>query len=169
MNKLIVILVLTGLNFCCGIYSFNDASIPPEVKTIKINVFKNNALLVNPIINTMAANELISKIRNQTRLFIVNNSNADYEISGTINGYTVSTTNINNNQVVKNQLTLDITYSFINHIESQIPNIKSADFPLSINQEFEATQTLSAVENDLLSTMIPQITTQAFNKIFSSW
>ena len=35
----------------CGIYSFSGASIPPEMKTVTVNFFENNAPLVVPYLS----------------------------------------------------------------------------------------------------------------------
>ena len=49
-RKIIIILGFSALIFVlpsCGVYSFTGASISPEVKTISVHYFPNNAPLVN--------------------------------------------------------------------------------------------------------------------------
>src|SRR5690348_5842838 len=51
----------------CGIYTFKDVSIPPEVKTVKISYIENKARIVNPQLSPRLTDALQQKISNQTK------------------------------------------------------------------------------------------------------
>src|SRR5207249_10313815 len=68
----------------CGIYTFKDVSIPPEVKTVKINFIENRASYKNPQLSPRLTDQLQQKIANQTRLTRTNSDDAHYQIRGYI-------------------------------------------------------------------------------------
>ena len=53
IRNIVLSLLLCFSLYGCGIYSFSGTSIQPDVKTIAVEYFQNNALKVNP---TLAAN-----------------------------------------------------------------------------------------------------------------
>src|SRR6478672_11980907 len=71
----------------CGIYTFKDVSIPPEVKTIKISYIENKARIVNPQLSPRLTDALQQKISNQTKLTRTTSDDAHYQISGAITNY----------------------------------------------------------------------------------
>ncbi|MEY4885107.1 MAG: hypothetical protein RL151_416, partial [Bacteroidota bacterium] len=72
-----------------------DISIPPEVKSVRVNFIENRARYINPLLSPRLTEKLRQKIVNQTRLSQTNGE-ADYVISGTITDYSVSTSGISN-------------------------------------------------------------------------
>ena len=69
MNKkwylapLLLLLVFTG----CRVYTFNDAVIPSDVKTVKIGFFENRARYVNPQLSPKLTDKVQTKITSQTK------------------------------------------------------------------------------------------------------
>lgn len=94
--------LLVGL---AGCYSFKDVSIPPEVKTVRVQFFENRARIVNPQLSQQLTDRLRQKIINQTRLGQVNSDDAHYDISGYISDYYVTTSGIAGQQAATNRLT----------------------------------------------------------------
>jgi outer membrane lipopolysaccharide assembly protein LptE/RlpB len=82
----------------CGPYTFKDVSIPPEVKTIKVNFIENRAPYKNPQLSPTLTDQLQQKISNLTRRTLVTTDNADYIISGYISSYNVSTAAISSSR-----------------------------------------------------------------------
>src|SRR6476661_570982 len=81
----------------CGVYSFNDVgTIPDSVRTVRINIIENRAPYVNPQLSPMLTDRLKQKITSQTRLTSTTNDNADWELSGQIRDYSVSTSGVTN-------------------------------------------------------------------------
>src|SRR6201996_9008621 len=117
MNKHWVILACLftlGLS-SCKIYSFKDTSIPPEVKTIHISYIENRAPLVNPQLAPQLNDALRQKINNQaSRLSQVQGTDADYDVSGWVAGYSYSTSGVSNQQASTNRLTVTVHIVFKN-------------------------------------------------------
>ncbi len=76
---MMVLLSMTGIYGTCR-YSLKDVSIPPEVKTVKVNLFENRARYNNPRLAPGLSDKLRQKIVNQTRLSQTN-TDAHYVIS----------------------------------------------------------------------------------------
>ena len=100
MEKLSMRLFLKCISFfiifacisSCGIYSFRDAVIPENIKTIKIGFIENKARYVNPQLAPLLTDKLQQKIMSQTKLTRTNNDDAHYQIYATITNYDPSQT-----------------------------------------------------------------------------
>ncbi|HET9825242.1 MAG TPA: LPS assembly lipoprotein LptE, partial [Chitinophagaceae bacterium] len=79
---------------CRVSYGLRDVSIPDSIKTVKVNFIENKARYVNPTLSPTLTDRLRQKIVSQTRLVQTNSDNADWEISGYVNEYSVSTSGI---------------------------------------------------------------------------
>src|SRR5215218_7532723 len=96
-------LVLVTFNFATCRYSTKDTSpIPVEVKTFRVNYLENKARYVNPQLSPTLTERLKQKISGQTRLRQINGDEADYDISGYISDYSVTTTGITNQNASTN-------------------------------------------------------------------
>src|SRR5690349_5137614 len=96
---LFVLCVLcAGFLSCKVSYGFNEktSSIPDSIKTVRINLIENRAPYQNPQLSPSLTEQLKRKVTNQTKLTLVNanNANPDWEISGEIRDYSVSTTGV---------------------------------------------------------------------------
>ena len=100
-----VILLMAG----CGAYKFTGASIPPDVKTVRVQYIENTARYKNPQLSPQLTDKLRQKIVSQTKLTQVNSDDADFDISGAITQYDVSTSGISNQQVSTNRLTVGVS------------------------------------------------------------
>ena len=155
----------------CKVYSFADVSIPDSIKTVRLNFIENRANYVNPQLSPNLTNHLKQKIVNQTRLTQTNSDNANYDISGTITGYNVSTSGIsssgaNNNQrqASMNRLTVSVHITVNNTLSNQVQ-----EYDVSRSFEFAATLSLEAAQSQLLDEMVRNLTDDIFNRIFSNW
>jgi hypothetical protein len=149
--------------FFAGCYSFKDVSIPPEVKTIRIQYIENRAPYVNPQLAPQFNDRLKQKITNQTRLTVVQTENADYDVSGTITNYSLSTAGISNQQAATNRLTVAIKIT----LKDEKGKVKN--FDVSRNFDFSANLTLQQAEGQLSETIIRGMVDETFNRIFSNW
>ena len=66
IHTLALFLLSIGLSGC-GIYSFKDAVIPDNIKTIKIGFIENKARYVNPQLAPQLTDKLLQKIISQTK------------------------------------------------------------------------------------------------------
>ena len=148
----------------CGIYTFKDVSIPPEVKTIKISYIENKARIVNPLLSPRLTDALQQKISNQTKLTRTTSDDAHYQISGSVTNYNVTFVGVSGRQTDQNQLTVGVHIIFKNTLQNKTDEFDvSRDFPFSANQSLD--QAYNANEADILK----NITDEIFNHIFSNW
>lgn len=161
-NIFLAIVLLTVTAGCS--YKFRDVSIPPEIKTVKINYIENKAPYVNPQLSQLLTNQLQQKIVNQTRLNRTNSDEADYDISGFISQYSVSTSGISNQQTTTNRLTVGVHITLSDRV-----NNKTQEFDISRPFDFSAQRSLQEAEAQLRDEIIRNITDEIFNRIFSNW
>lgn len=148
-----------------GCYSFKDVSIPPEVKTARVNYIENKARYINPQLSPQLSEKLRQKINNQTRLTLVQGDDAHYDISGYVSDYSVTTSGISQQQAATNRLTVTVTVIFKNNLDPT----KNFESPVSRSFEFSANLSLQQAEAQLTETIIQNMTDEIFNKIFSNW
>ena len=145
-------------------YSLKDVSIPPEVKTVKVFFIENKARYINPQLSPKLTDKLRQKIVNQTRLSQTNNE-ADYEISGYISDYSVSTSGISQQQAASNNLNVSVHIIFRNKLDDK----KNFETDITRNFPFSATKSLTQAEAELNDQMVTNLTDEIFNRIFSNW
>ena len=158
---LFVISLLSG----CNVYKFNQASIPPEIKTIYVRFIDNKARYNNPQLSPQLTDKLRQKIVSQTRLTQVNNDNADYDVSGYISQYDVSTSGISNQQVSTNRLTVAVSLTLVDRKTGKEPRNISA----SRSFDFSASLTLDQAQRQLNDDIVRNLTDEIFNQLFSNW
>ena len=148
----------------CGPYTFKDVSIPPEVKTIKVNFIENRAPYKNPQLSPSLTDQLQQKISNLTRRTLVTTDNADYIISGYISSYNVSTAAISSQQASANRLTVGVHMSLFSALDN-----KTSEYDVSRDFDFSAGLTLSQAEAQLFTDIVKNVTDEIFNRLFSNW
>jgi hypothetical protein len=148
----------------CGVYRFKDVSIPDTIKTVKINFIENKARYINPQLSPRLTDKLKQKITSQTRLSQTNNDNADWDISGYVSDYSLSTSAISGQRETVNRLTVAIHIILYDRKAD-----KPSEYDVTRNFEFSATQSLQQAEATLADEMIRALTDDIFNKLFSNW
>lgn len=149
-------------------YSFKDTSpIPADITTFRVNLFENKARYVNPTIAPQLTEKVRQKIISQTRLRETKNDDANYDISGYVSDYSVSTSGISNQQASSNRLNVTFHLIFKNTVDPD--PAKSFETDLTSNYDFPASQTLQAAESNLMDKILKTVTDAIFNKIFSNW
>jgi hypothetical protein len=145
-------------------YSFTDASIPAEVKTVKVNYIDNKARYINPQLSPRLTDKLRDKIIRQTRLSQTNSDEAHYVISGYISDYAITTSGVSATQAATNRLTVSVTLSFRNNLTQ-----KTEESVVSRSLDFPATLSQQQAEAQLTDEIVRNLTDEIFNKIFSNW
>ncbi len=154
------------LTACTVGYSFTGASIPPEVKTIRIANFPNNAPLVNPNLSQEFTDALRNKFQTQTSLILVNQG-GDLEIEGEIVGYNTQPVAIQSNDVAAlNRLTITVKVTYINHF-NEAESFENQTF--SRYEDYASTENLSTVEAGLVETITGYLVEDIFNKTVVNW
>lgn len=159
------ILMLTMVFATCK-YSFKDVSpIPPEIKTFSINQFENKARYVSPQLAPQLTEAVRQKVVGQTRLRQVTNDMGDYDISGYVSDYSVSTSGVSNQQASSNRLNVSFHLVFKNSQDAK----KNFETDLSTSYEFSAGKTLQQGEQEIGDKIVKNVSDAIFNKIFSNW
>ncbi len=163
-------LIFAALLFTCCFatckYSTKDVSpIPVDIKTFRVNYFQNKARYVNPQVTPKLTEDLKQKIISQTRLRQVNDDDANYDISGYLSDYSITTSGVANQAPGTNRLNVSFHLIFKNNIDSK-QNFE-ADF--TNNYDFDANRTLTQEEAEIGDKLIKNITEAIFTRIFSNW
>lgn len=158
------IALFTAMVVSCGVYSFKDISIPPEVKTVKIGFLENRARYINPQLSPKLTDKLQQKITNQTRLTRTNNDDAHYIITGYIADDNITTAGISEQQASTNRLTIAVHITFRNTLSN-----KTQEYDITRNFDFDARKTRQEAEQGLNEEILKTMTDDIFNRIFSNW
>jgi len=150
-------------------YSFKGISIPPEVNTFSVENFDNRAIEASPGMAQQITLALKDKIRNESRLKETSgNEKADVEFSGFISRFeTQDLAPRPGEQVALNELKIyvkvEVKYREKKFIESE--------FNQTFNHQvqFPADQNLLDVQDVLVEEIFEQITSDVFQKAFTSW
>jgi hypothetical protein len=161
-----IILGLSVLMSATCNYSFKDTSpIPTEVKNFRVNYFENKAGYVNTQLSPQLTEKLKQKIIGTTRLKQTNSEEADYDISGYVSAYNLSTISISGSNSAGNRLTVGFHLVFKNRLDDK----KNFEAELTRAFDFDAGLSLSQAESSLNDEIVKNITDEIFNKIFSNW
>ncbi len=160
-----LLVVLVSFIFFSGCYSFKDVSIPPEVKTARVNYIENRATYINPQLSPQLTDRLRQKINNQTRLTLVQGEDAHYDISGEIRSYNVTTSGISDQQAASNRLQITVHIVFKNRLDEKA----NFEADVSRNFDFNASLSLQDAERQQSDDILKNLTDEIFNRIFSNW
>lgn len=158
-------LLLATILTSCGVYKFQDVSIEPNAKTVRIRYIENRARYVNPQLSPQLTERLRQKVNNQTRLTPVQSDEADYDITGHVADYSVTTAGISNQQAATNRLTVTVHIVVQNRIDPS----KNFEADVSRNFDFSASLSLNQAEAQLGETVVRNMVDEIFNRIFQNW
>ena len=165
IKRSLVVALASILMTSCGIYSFRDAVIPDNIKTVIIGFVENKARYVNPQLAPLLTDKLQQKIMNGTKLTRTNSDEALYQIYATITNYDPSqTVGVSAQQASTNRLTVTVHVLLKKTLEN-----KEQEFDVTRNFDFSANLTLQAAESQLMDDILRNITDDIFNQIFSNW
>ena len=165
MKKLLALIAAALLAFSCGIYSFTGTNIQSDVKTITIPFVEYKALRVNPSLSNDLTEALQDKFRKLTSLEQVD-EDGDLELVCEITGYEVKPQAITAGEVAaQNRLTVTVKIEFSNRKYPEDDVSQS----FSAYEDFDATQSLDAVEGGLCETIIEKIVEDIFNATVAQW
>lgn len=168
MTKLVAVLtfLMFTFSFATCRYSTKDtAPIPPEITTFKVNYFENKARYVNPQLTPQLTDRVKQKIIGQTRLRQVNDDDANYNISGYLSDYSVTTSGVANQQAGTNRLNVTFHLIFKNSVDAK----QNFEADLTSNYDFSANKTFPQAESELGEQILKNISEAIFNRIFSNW
>ncbi len=160
------LLMTLPLLHSCGIYSFTGTSIQSDVKTVTVNYFEYLAPKVNPSLSNQLTEAMQEKFLKLTKLELVD-IDGDLEIIGSVTGYDVRAASVTaNEQVAQNRLTVTVKVDFINR---KYPEESLEGKSFSAYQDFDATQSIDAVEGTLCEDIVEQLVEDIFNGTVANW
>jgi hypothetical protein len=154
---------------CTYKLSLSGTSIPPNMKTIRVDFFENNAALVVNNLSTQFTEALKDRIRNTTRLSIVRGEEADAVLSGSITDYNITPVSINAtaNNVAPiagaSQLTITVNVKYVDNLN------KKNSFEQPFSKALPFSGDINTQEQTLIAAINKQITEDIFNKAFENW
>ncbi|MDL2262392.1 LPS assembly lipoprotein LptE [Bacteroidales bacterium OttesenSCG-928-I21] len=150
---------------CTGGYSFTGADISPDVKTVSIEYFQNRATLVQPSLSNIFTETLRNKFMSQTNLELIN-YNGDLSFEGEITNYNIEAQAFQGNETAAlNRLTISVRVKFTNNLEPT----KNFDSAFSRYADFESSQSLSSIEDELIQQICNELIVDIFNKSVANW
>lgn len=160
------VITLTTLVSCSISYKFNASSIDySKTKTIQIADFPIRASYVWGPMGPMFNNELKDKYANNTRLQQVR-SNGDLKVEGEITQYNQRNKSVAaDGYSAQTELSMTVNVRFTNNANHQEDFEKS----FTATSTYETTQSLSAVQEQLVTEMCKDICDQIFNATVANW
>lgn len=150
---------------CRVSYSFTGASISPNVKTVSIAYFPNNAGLVVPTLSRTFTDALRDYFTSQTNLNLVDR-NGDLNLEGAITQYAVQPVAIQGNETAAlNRLTIVVSVKFTNKTDSK----QVWENTFSRYQDYPSTSNLVSVQEKLIGEITDQLVQDIFNKAVVNW
>lgn len=151
---------------CSVSYKFNGASIDySKTKTIQIADFPIRSSYVWGPMASIFNNNLKDQYANNTRLIQVKR-NGDMKIEGEITQYNQRNKAVTSEgSSAQTELSMTVTVRFTNNAN------RKEDFErqFSATATYENTQTLSSVQEELVTQMVKNITDQIFNATVANW
>jgi hypothetical protein len=162
---LFFLIMLAFIESCSMKYSFTGASIPPDVKTISIKYFPNNASLVVTSLSQKLTDGLRDKFTSETNLVIINDG-GDLVLEGSITDYKTSPVAIQgNDQAALNRLTITIEVVYTNTVDDNL----SFDSKFSRYADYSSSQNLTEVQESLIEEINQMLIEDVFNKAVVNW
>ena len=151
---------------CTVSYKFNGASIDYEkTKTIQITPFPIRSAYVWAPMQAMFNNKLADVYATQTKLQQVKR-NGDLQVSGEIIGYDQFNKAVSaEGHSAQTQLKMTVNVRFVNNKN----HTEDFERQFSATTEYDSSQQLTAVEEQLVTQMIKDITDQIFNATVANW
>lgn len=146
-------------------YTFRGASLDPNLKTIQIQNFQFQTAGGPPNLSLQFNEKLKEYFQRNTSLKTAN-ANPDLMFEGAITGFTVEPKAASSDDKGGlNRLTITISVKFTNAKNDE----KSYDQEFSFYQDFAQTQTITAVQGELVPKILDQIVLDIFNKTAGEW
>ena len=169
MKHICVVMGMVMLMTACTVsYKFNGSSIDyTKIKTISFETFPNRSIgFVWGPMESMFNTALQDIYMQQTRLQQVKRG-GDLQISGEITNYDAYNKGVGaDGYSTMAELRMTVRVTFTNNSNPQ-ENFEAKQF--SSSREYDATQQLASVQDELVNQMIKDIVDQIFNATVANW
>jgi len=166
MKRLWLFLVVLLFGGCSVGVSFTGASIPADAKSVSVQYFTSPAPLAGPTASQVLTNALRDYVTSQSHLPLV--TNGDLDFAGSITGFNtqaVAATSANtaNSSLTRLTITIEVTFSDKNDPKKNF----TASF--SRYADYASSQSLTAVQGDLITQINKQLVQDVFDRAFNNW
>ncbi|HRN17088.1 MAG TPA: LptE family protein [Xylanibacter oryzae] len=166
-KKYIILILSAVLLISCKVsYKFDGASIDyNKTKTIQINDFPIRSSYVWGPMQNIYNNQLKDVFANHTHLVQVKR-NGDMIIDGEITQYSQRNKSVSSTgQSAQTELSMTVNVRFTNKANHK----EDFERQFTATSSYENTQSLSSVQEELVTQMIKDITDQIFNATVANW
>lgn len=150
----------------CGIYSLSGTTIHPDVKTVQIDYFPNNAILVEPSLSQLFTTQFQDLFTTQTNLTLVK-SGGDLQFEGEITGYKINPMTATAQQTAaQNRLTITVNVRFYNN------KLEEDNFEQTFSHYYDYdanAQLIGGILDDAFNVILERITQDIFNASVAKW
>lgn len=162
----VALLLMLPLQACHINVTLNGAAIDYNVyKTIHVSNFPIRAALVYPPLQQTFENELLDYIARNTRLQVVDGA-SDLQLEGEITGYTLSPQAVTENAYAsKTRLTIQVRVRYLDNKQQG----KDIDQTFSAYQDFDSSQMLTDVQDQLCQEISQELVQLIFNATLGNW
>ncbi len=167
MLKRIAPLILFFLLSACHVnYSLSGASIPEYAKTFSVQYFKSQAQLAGPTASQVFTDALRNYIASHSQLSLV--TTGDLDFAGDISNYTIAPVTVSSaapaqSATTRLSISVDVTYT-----DKKDPK-KCFNSSFTRYADFPSSQSITAVQNDLITQINNQLVQDIFDKAFNNW
>ena len=163
---IMALVMVTSFTSCQISYKFNGASIDySKTKTIQIADFPIRSSYVCGPMASIFNNELKDQFANHTRLIQVKR-NGDLKIEGEITRYDQRNKSVSSEGYSsQTELSMTVNVRFTNNVN----HTEDFEQQFTATATYENTQTLNAVQEELVTQMVKEITEQIFNATVANW
>ncbi len=151
-------------------YSFKGTNISPDVKTFYVAIFRSTAPNAPAEIGQVFSDKLRDKVLRESRLSY-SEMDISIEFEGAVTNYSVTSVAPTNDAKTGligsslNRLLINVQVDFINNVTED----DSWSQSFSFFQDFESSEDLASVQDELIKSIFEQITEDIFNKAFTNW
>lgn len=161
-----ILFLLVFTTQSCGIYSFTGTNLHPDVKTVQIDYFPNNAILVEPTLSQTFTTQLQDLFLQQTNLDLVK-SGGDLQFEGEITGYKINPMTATAQQTAaQNRLTITVNVRFYNN------KLEEDNFEKTFSHYYDYdanAQLTGGLLEDAFNEILERITQDIFNASVAKW
>jgi len=150
----------------CGIYSFTGTNLHPDVKSVQIDYFPNNAILVEPSLSQEFTIRFQDLFTTQTNLTLVK-SGGDLQFEGEITGYKINPMTATAQQTAaQNRLTITVNVRFYNN------KLEEDNFERTFSHYYDYdanAQLVGGILDDAFNEILERVTQDIFNASVAKW
>ena len=168
LKRILTVIAVIIITQACSIsYKFNGSAIDyTKYKTVSVGEFPIRAALVYPPLQQLFENTITDMITRQTRLKMQEVPNTDIRIEGEITGYNLSPQAVNEDAYAsKTRLTITVRVKYIDNKNPSLSNDQS----FTAYRDFDSSQMLTDVQDELCSQICDDLKDLIFNATFGNW